>query len=231
MIRNKVVSMLLLCTFVVAASLLMFSSPKAEAATCSYPTSTPVSNGNYQYLYNYYGNYPGLNLIFGQKTYPVQQPKPAPSPSPSPAPTPTPAPTPVPQPAPAPTSGLTAEEQQMVNLVNQERVKTGLQPLTVDSRLVTVARMKSKDMIDNNYFGHQSPTYGSPFDMMKSQGISFSYAGENIAGNQSVEAAHTSLMNSPGHRANILNPEFKNIGIGIVHGGPYGMMISQEFTG
>jgi len=126
-------------------------------------------------------------------------------------------------------SDLTAEEQQMVDLVNQERKKVSLQPLEVDMRLVKVARMKSQDMIDNNYFSHQSPTFGSPFDMMKSQGISYGYAGENLAGNQSVLAAHTSLMNSAGHRANILNVNYKHFGIGIVHGGPYGIMFTQEF--
>lgn len=179
-----------------------------------------------------------------------QQPAPAPQPS-TPAPTPqpsTPAPTPQPStPAPQPsttpapttpanndallTAPLTAQEQQMINLVNQERTKAGLNPLSVDMRLVKVARMKSLDMIKNNYFGHQSPVYGSPFDLLKAQGITYRAAGENIAGNPSMENAHTALMNSPGHRANILNVNFTKIGIGIVKGGPYGLMISQEFIG
>jgi uncharacterized YkwD family protein len=126
---------------------------------------------------------------------------------------------------------ITAQEQQMVNLVNQERTKLGLTALTVDMRLVKVARMKSMDMIKNNYFGHQSPVYGSPYDLLKSQGITYSAAGENLAGNSSVTSAHTGLMNSPGHRANILNTKYKKIGIGIIKGGPYGLMISQEFIG
>ncbi|WP_338091215.1 CAP domain-containing protein [Pelotomaculum isophthalicicum] len=197
---------LLVCSFVFAVSLIMFVSPKAEAAT------------NYNF-----SNFPGLNSLYGQNYNPVQRTNPTPVSKPSP--------TPVSTPSSVSTSGLTAEEQQLVNLVNQERTKINLQPLTVDTRLVNVARMKSQDMINNNYFSHQSPTYGSPFDMMKSQGITYRYAGENIAGNQSVQAAHTALMNSSGHRANILNSNYKYIGVGVVHGGPYGEMITEEFTG
>ncbi|WP_371367233.1 hypothetical protein SRRS_12730 [Sporomusa rhizae] len=129
------------------------------------------------------------------------------------------------------TAPLTAQEQQMVNLVNKERTSIGLNALTVDMRLVKIARMKSLDMINNNYFGHQSPVYGSPFDLMKAQGVTYKTAGENIAGNSSVEAAHTGLMNSPGHRANILNTQYTKIGIGIIKGGPYGYMFTQEFIG
>ncbi|MCX8151507.1 MAG: CAP domain-containing protein [Archaeoglobaceae archaeon] len=120
---------------------------------------------------------------------------------------------------------------QMVNLVNQERAKNGLQPLTIDMRIVKTARMKSQDMIAKNYFGHQSPTYGSPFDLMKSQGITYRSAGENLAGAATVERAHTILMNSAGHRANILSTKFTKIGIGIIKGGPYGLMITQHFIG
>ncbi len=129
------------------------------------------------------------------------------------------------------TAGLTAAEQQMLNLVNQERAKAGLKPLQADAQLTKLARMKSQDMINRGYFDHNSPTYGSPFDMMKSYGVSYRTAGENIAGNRSVQAAHTALMNSSGHRANILNPNYTHIGIGIVEGGPYGMMFTQMFVG
>ncbi|HHY21917.1 MAG TPA: hypothetical protein GX525_08575, partial [Bacilli bacterium] len=85
---------------------------------------------------------------------------------------------------------ISQQEQQMVNLVNQERAKQGLQPLKVNQELVKVARVKAKDMIDKNYFSHQSPTYGSPFEMMSSFGIKYNTAGENLAGNQTVDAAH-----------------------------------------
>ena len=126
---------------------------------------------------------------------------------------------------------LTADEQQMLNLVNEERQKAGLSPLKADPALTKMARAKSQDMIDNNYFDHNSPTYGSPFEMMDQFGITYKTAGENIAGNGSVQGAHTALMNSQGHRENILGSQYTKIGIGIKDGGPYGKMFSQEFTG
>ena len=98
-------------------------------------------------------------------------------------------------------------------------------------RLVSLARQKSQDMITNNYFGHQSPTYGSPFDMMKKAGVTYRTAGENLAGASTVQQAHSGLMNSSGHRANILNPNFTHIGIGMVRGGRYGAMWTQMFIG
>lgn len=156
-------------------------------------------------------------------------PKRTPPPTPK-IPTPTPTPTPVPTPSPKkPGEGLSAEEQQMIDLVNAARQQAGLPPLTVDTKLAEVARLKSKDMIDNNYFDHQSPTYGSPFEMMQKFGITYSSAGENIACNQTVPAAHEALMNSPGHRENILKPSFTHIGIGIVDGGKCGKMFTQMF--
>jgi len=97
--------------------------------------------------------------------------------------------------------------------------------------LVNLARLKAQDMIDKKYFSHTSPTYGSAFDMMKAAGISYSYAGENLAGAPSVEGAQTGLMNSAGHRANILNPNYSRIGIGVIDGGPYGKMFVQMFVG
>jgi uncharacterized YkwD family protein len=126
---------------------------------------------------------------------------------------------------------LTPEEKQMLDLVNRERQRAGLRPLVVDPKLVQLARLKSKDMIAKGYFSHYSPTYGSPFEMMDSFGVSYRYAGENLAGAPTVEIAHRSLMNSPGHRANILNPNFQRIGIGIISGGPYGKMFTQLFAG
>jgi uncharacterized YkwD family protein len=119
----------------------------------------------------------------------------------------------------------------MFDLVNQERSKSGLKPLQIDMSLVKLARMKAQDMIDNNYFSHTSPTYGSPFDMMKAAGVQYRYAGENLAGAPTVDAAHTNLMNSSGHRANILNSNYTKVGIGVVSGGPYGKMFVQMFTG
>jgi uncharacterized protein YkwD len=86
-------------------------------------------------------------------------------------------------------------------------------------------------MIDNNYFDHNSPTYGSPFDMLKQFGVEYKTAGENLAGNSSVDGAHTSLMNSQGHRENILKSDYTNVGIGVVDGGQYGKMFVQLFKG
>ncbi|MDN4524300.1 CAP domain-containing protein [Fictibacillus fluitans] len=126
---------------------------------------------------------------------------------------------------------LTADEKQMVEKVNQEREKAGVKPLQVDMELTKMARVKAQDMIDNNYFDHNSPKYGSPFDMMKKFGIQYQTAGENLAGNSSVDGAHTSLMNSQGHRENILKSDYTKVGIGIVDGGKYGKMFVQEFTG
>jgi uncharacterized YkwD family protein len=127
-------------------------------------------------------------------------------------------------------STLTSQEQQMLNLINQARAQNNAPPLQADMQVTNVARVKAQDMIDNNYFSHNSPKYGNPFDMMKSFGISYVEAGENIAGNQNVQNAHNALMNSPGHRKNILNPAFTHIGLGIKSGGPYGNMFSQMFV-
>lgn len=127
------------------------------------------------------------------------------------------------------TAAANAAELKMLELVNQERAKAGAAPLIMDIDLVKIARLKARDMIDKNYFGHTSPTYGDPFTMMKKFGIQYGYAGENLAGNSSVEIAHEALMASPGHRKNILNPNYTHIGIGIVDGGPYGTMFTQLF--
>ncbi len=113
-------------------------------------------------------------------------------------------------------------EGEVVRLVNLERAKQGLSPLTQDWQLSRVARYKSQDMRDLGYFSHTSPTYGSPFDMMKSFGISYRTAGENIAkGYSTSEAVVKAWMNSPGHRANILNSTYTHIGVGYVASGNY----------
>lgn len=195
-------------------------------ATTYYSSNQYVSYGN--------GN-TGYSGFYSTKYYYYRPTTPAPPvvkpPAPAPVPAPAPKPAPVPAPAPAPTTGLSAAESQMVNLVNQARMGQGIKPLTVNMQLVSIARMKSQDMVTNNYFGHTSPTYGSPFDMMNKAGIHYTTAGENIAGAADVNSAHQSLMNSPGHRANILNAGYNQIGIGIVTGSMYGNIFSQEFIG
>ncbi|WP_246941646.1 CAP domain-containing protein [Bacillus pinisoli] len=110
-------------------------------------------------------------------------------------------------------------EQQVVDLTNQERAKYGLKPLSIDSELSKVARKKSSDMQQKGYFSHNSPTYGSPFDMMKQFGIQYRAAGENIAkGQRSPQEVVQAWMNSEGHRKNILSQNFTHIGVGHVEG-------------
>ncbi len=119
-------------------------------------------------------------------------------------------------------SATVAYEAEVVRLVNVERAKQGLAPLKQDWQLSRVARYKSQDMRDLGYFSHISPTYGSPFDMMRSFDISYRTAGENIAkGYSSPEAVVKGWMNSPGHRANILNSSYTHIGVGYVASGNY----------
>ena len=151
-------------------------------------------------------------------------PAPTAKPTTTPKPTakPTPAPTAKPTTTPAPTTTAPAAstvQQQIVTLVNQERAKVGLPALQMDALLNKVATEKARDMDVNNYFSHTSPTYGSPFDMMRSFGVKYSYAGENIASGQPTAARVMSdWMNSPGHRANIVNKNFTKIGVGYVNG-------------
>lgn len=133
------------------------------------------------------------------------------------------------QPAQAAQSSLSQFEQQVVELTNQERAKYGLSALQVDVELSKVAREKSRDMAANNYFAHNSPSYGSPFDMMKSFGISYRTAGENIAKGQRTPAEVVNAwMNSEGHRANILNANYTHIGVGYVEQGNHW---TQQFIG
>lgn len=127
------------------------------------------------------------------------------------------------------TGTLSAFEQQVVNLTNQERAKYGLAALKVDPTLSKMAHEKARDMSANNYFSHTSPTYGSPFDMMKKFGITYNCAGENIAmGQQTPQEVVNAWMNSAGHRANILNPNYNYIGVGYVAQGNYWV---QDFIG
>lgn len=129
------------------------------------------------------------------------------------------------------TSGLTADELEVFNLINEQRTKNGLSALKIDSEVQNVARIKAKDMVNNNYFSHTSPTYGSPFEMLNSFKVSYKTAGENIAGNSSNSAAVTAWMNSSGHKANILNGSFNYTGIGVVNGSKYGKIYVQMFIG
>ncbi len=119
-------------------------------------------------------------------------------------------------------SAVLAYEAEVIRLVNAERAKAGLSPLTANWELSRIARYKSQDMRDNNYFSHTSPTYGSPSTMIRSFGLRFRASGENIAKGYSTPAAVVAgWMNSSGHRANILSASYTQIGVGYVAAGSY----------
>lgn len=120
------------------------------------------------------------------------------------------------------TSDVNAFEQEVVKLTNAERTKAGLKALQTDDKLMAAAREKSQDMQSKKYFSHTSPTFGSPFDRMKALGITYKSAGENIAqGQRSPQEVVQAWMDSPGHRANILNANYTHIGVGYVKSGNY----------
>lgn len=129
------------------------------------------------------------------------------------------------------TTNLTSDEWEVFNLINQQRSQNGLSPLKIDYEVQRVARIKAQDMVNNNYFSHTSPTYGSPFNMLNNFKVSYRTAGENIAGNSSNSAAVTAWMNSSGHKANILNSSFNYTGIGVINGSKYGKIYVQMFIG
>lgn len=117
---------------------------------------------------------------------------------------------------PSASDNIRALEAEVIRLVNVERARVGRQALVENNELSRIARIKSQDFITNNYFSHNSPTYGSPFNMMRSFGINFTAAAENIAkGQGSAEDAMRNWMNSQGHRANILNSTYNQIGVGV----------------
>ena len=132
---------------------------------------------------------------------------------------------------PSTSTTLTADELETFNLINQQRINNGLPALKIDAEVQRVARIKAQDMVNNNYFSHNSPTYGTPFQMLNSFKVSYKTAGENIAGNSNNQAAVTAWMNSSGHRANILNGNFNYTGIGVVNGSKYGKIYVQMFIG
>ncbi|RLQ96240.1 hypothetical protein D9X91_08110 [Falsibacillus albus] len=124
----------------------------------------------------------------------------------------------------------TGQVQEVLNLVNKERAKAGVSPLSLASDVTNVAQVKAEDMMDNNYFSHTSPKYGDPFEMLNHFGIHWTAAGENIAAGQTTpESVMASWMASTGHRENILNPDFKEIGIGFTKGGTYRYYWVQTF--
>ncbi len=160
-------------------------------------------------------------------TTPQQKPESTPS-----TPSTTPQQKPESTPEQKPSTDFSSYQQQVLDLVNAERTKRGISALTLDSNLSSVATKKSQDMVNKNYFDHTSPTYGSPFDMMKQFGISYRTAGENIAkGQKTPQEVVTAWMNSEGHRKNILNPNFTNLGVGIAKDSKGTTYWTQMFIG
>ena len=160
-------------------------------------------------------------------TTPQQKPESTPS-----TPSTTPQQKPESTPEQKPSTDFSSYQQQVLDLVNAERTKRGIFALTLDSNLSSVATKKSQDMVNKNYFDHTSPTYGSPFDMMKQFGISYRTAGENIAkGQKTPQEVVTAWMNSEGHRKNILNPNFTNLGVGIAKDSKGTTYWTQMFIG
>jgi uncharacterized YkwD family protein len=158
---------------------------------------------------------------------PTSQPAPAPTTTTAPAPTTT-----APTTTQSTTSEFSAYQQEVLNIVNKERTSRGLSALKLNMEVSKVATIKSQDMIDKGYFAHNSPTYGSPFDMMKKFGITYKSAGENIAmGQKTPQEVMTAWMNSEGHRKNILNSSFTEIGIGIAKDKNGRLYWTQMFIG
>ena len=122
-------------------------------------------------------------------------------------------------------------EKELLTLINQKRAAYGLSKLSFDTALQKTARAKAEDLVANNYFSHNSPTYGTPFEMMQSFGVTYRTAGENIAGNSTLEGAVNAWMNSEGHRENILNNAYNLTGIGVVKSDTYGYVMVQMFVG
>jgi uncharacterized protein YkwD len=120
-------------------------------------------------------------------------------------------------------------EAKMLDMVNRERTAAGLRPLVPDPELTEVARRHSSDMFSRSYFAHDTPEGRDPFDRMREGGVRFQAAGENLALAPSLQVAHNGLMNSPGHRRNILDRQFGRLGIGIMDGGLRGLMVTQNF--
>lgn len=132
-------------------------------------------------------------------------------------------PVPTPQPAPA---GLTASETSLYELINSARSSEGIAPVKIDMRIMEAAREKAQDMIKNNYFGHTSPTYGSPGQMLRKYGISFQSAGENLCKAGDVYKAHMLLLNSTaGHRKIMLDPDYTEVGVAVAQRGSYVIVV------
>lgn len=126
---------------------------------------------------------------------------------------------------------LSSEEQELLNLINNERKKNNLNEFKIDEELQNVAKLKAEDIVKNNYFSHTSPTYGTPYEMLKAYNISYKTGSENIAGNSNINSAFESFMNSESHKNNILSNEYNYTGIAVVDSIAYGKIIVEFFIG
>lgn len=126
---------------------------------------------------------------------------------------------------------LSEDEQTLLNLINEARQEKGLASLEADYNLFSTARLKAQDMVDNDYFSHQSEKYGLPWDMMSTYDITFKSAGENIAGNKTVQGAFKAWIKDEAHARNIFDEKFNYTGIGIVDSPTYGKILVQQFVG
>lgn len=126
---------------------------------------------------------------------------------------------------------LTQEESELLSLINNERNKNNLPNFEIDEKLQNVARLKAKDLVENSYFSHTSPNLGTPFEMLKDNGISYKTASENIAGNSSISGALESWLKSDNHKKNILSNDYNYTGISVVDSIAYGKIIVELFVG
>ena len=129
------------------------------------------------------------------------------------------------------TVNLTSDETALLSIINEERAKNNLPHLEIDESLQNVAKLKANDLVQNNYFSHISPTYGTPFEMLKSNNISYKTASENIAGNSDIKSAFDAWISSESHKANILSNEYNYTGIAVVDSIAYGKVIVELFVG
>ncbi|HHW39615.1 MAG TPA: hypothetical protein GXX19_00410 [Syntrophomonadaceae bacterium] len=202
-------------------------TPYAPQANSTYTGSQPVNSLN-----SYYNAV--LNRTRTPIYYSYQPAPPASTPSPTPGPDPsTPpdnggsgepaAPPATPPQAPA---ELTASEARLFELINSARINEGVRPVEIDMRLVEMARLKARDMIDNSYFGHFSPTYGSPGQMLRKFGVNFRSAGENLSKAGDLYKAHMLFLTSTqGHREIMLNPNYNKVGVAVVARGSYVLVV------